>query len=273
MEDRPAAHSNKSSTGESTFICKGYAIREKCDECVCPNNVVLFKNCLSIGHQRRLMKECRHIMDIGTNKGLLHKSRATVTQTSSKKAIPVMFWNWPAVKDSLQYKDIYHPSKLLDLATMLFDRARDAVKAQENTTAVKQAHQKGLGIPAVYIPNALYGIMYPHGGSFIPHVDGAKAWALAISIGESAMFFTCDTEHGERTRIRLDSGDAVIFKGGVLYHGIEEILPATAPDFWYKEFTDISTHMSRFNLQFRDPVRDRLEYYPQFSDIAIPAKK
>jgi len=75
---------------------------------------------------------------------------------------------------------------------------------------------------------------YPHGGSFIPHVDGAKAWALAISIGESAIFFTCETEKGERTRMRIDSGDAIIFKGGMLYHGVEEILPGTAPKFWYR---------------------------------------
>lgn len=65
-------------------------------------------------------------------------------------------------------------------------------------------------------------------------MDGAKAWALAISIGESAIFFTCETEKGERTRMRIDSGDAIIFKGGMLYHGVEEILPGTAPKFWYR---------------------------------------
>lgn len=74
---------------------------------------------------------------------------------------------------------------------------------------------------------------YPYGGTFIPHVDGARGWALAISIGEAATFFVCETERGERIRMRVNSGDAVIFKGGKLYHGVEEIFPDSAPNFWY----------------------------------------
>lgn len=78
------------------------------------------------------------------------------------------------------------------------------------------------------------------------------------------------TKTSERTYVRLDSGDALIFNGGQLYHGVENIIPDSAPDFWTSEETDISKYdMSRLVLQFRDPQRDQsgLKYYPVFQAI------
>jgi len=121
--------------------------------------------------------------------------------------------------------------------------------------------------PSEYNPNALYGILYPYGGKFVSHIDGAQGWVLAISIGDSANFFFSDGFHGERTYVRLDSGDAIVFNGGQLHHGVEEIYSNTAPAFWTDPNQEISIFgMSRFNMQFRDPVRDRLTYYPKFDD-------
>lgn len=70
--------------------------------------------------------------------------------------------------------------------------------------------------------------------------------------------------------MRLDSGDALIFNGGQLYHGVENIIPDSAPDFWRGEETDMASYeMSRLVLQFRDPQRDLsgLKYYPVFQAI------
>ena len=38
----------------------------------------------------------------------------------------------------------------------------------------------------------------------------------------------------ERSELVLRSGDAIFFRGGELYHGIDRIVPDTAPPFWYK---------------------------------------
>ena len=125
-------------------------------------------------------------------------------------------------------------------------------------------------------PNGVYGIMYPHGGMFGAHVDGAQGWVMTISIGESAKFFWTPTWEGKReylqvlflislAYLKVESGDVVIFNGGQLYHGVDEIIPNTAPAFWKKPECPVAIFdMGRFSLQFRDPVRDSLTYNPQF---------
>ena len=186
MEDNTASSSPPSSSPSSGG--KGYSISSKCEIHVCPNNVVHFKKCLNVRNQRRLWKECQQIMEIGGNKKLL-QNRTNALPTS-KKAVPVLFWNWPAVKESLTYKGIYNPTSLLDFTTRLYDSARAAVNAEEQSASVKLANNKGtlrfsctflsflfvlfhflnstfllfgclgLGIPQVYAPNAIYGILY-----------------------------------------------------------------------------------------------------------------
>jgi len=188
MEDKSASSSPPSSSPSSGG--KGYSISSKCEIRVCPNNVVHFKKCLNLRNQRRLWKECQQIMEIGGNKKLLQNR--TNALPASKKAVPVLFWNWPAVKESLTYKGIYNPTSLLDFTTRLYDSARAAVNAEEQSASVKLANNKGtislllfslfssysffvpfsenstflwfgclgLGIPQVYAPNAIYGILY-----------------------------------------------------------------------------------------------------------------
>jgi len=86
---------------------------------------------------------------------------------------------------------------------------------------------------------------------------------LAISIGEAAKFFISDGFLGKRTRILVESGDAVMFNGGQYHHGIEEVIEGSAPSFWYD--SELFSGMSRFNIQFRDSSHDKLNYDPQFS--------
>jgi hypothetical protein len=80
-----------------------------------------------------------------------------------------------------------------------------------------------------------------------------------------AEFFYSNGQDGQRTVVNLESGDAIIFNGGLLHHGVSKILAHTAPKFWKEH--DISLfEMARFNLQFRDPIRDPsgLKYDPHF---------
>jgi alkylated DNA repair dioxygenase AlkB len=229
--------------------------KAQCEARALPHGVVLFKNCLDIEEQISLVRTCLKLADEEVNRTLLPRTKYTAT---SKKAVPLLFYNWPAVPGSIT--GMKEPTELLRFGKRMFKQAyKNGKKSGANMLC-----------PRKYDPNALYAVLYPHGGSFIPHVDGAKGWALSVSVGNSANFFYSDGKEGERTYVRLDSGDALIFNGGQLYHGVECIYPNTAPAFWTSDETEISKYdMSRLVLQFRDPCRDAsgLKYYPHFYAI------
>lgn len=234
--------------------------KKRCKARVYPHGVVLFKRCLDNDEQISLVRTCLRLASEEPNKSLLPRTKYTET---SKKAVPILFYNWPAVPSSM--KSMSEPTDLLRFGEEMFKQAYNkAKKKSPNTT---------LTCPAKYEPNALYAVLYPHGGSFIPHVDGAKGWCLSVSIGNAADFFYSEGKEGERTYIKLESGDALIFNGGHLYHGVERIYPETAPAFWHTDETEISLYdMSRLVLQFRDPHRDSsgLKYFPHFYAIGEP---
>jgi len=219
-----------------------------------PHGVVHFKNCLDEEEQLSLVKACLKLADEEPNRGLLPRCKYAGV---SKKAVPILFYNWPAVPGST--KGLKEPARLLRFGRKMFKTAYETSKKSGD-----------LLCPSKYNPNSLYAILYPHGGSFIPHVDGAKGWALSVSVGDAADFFFSETKTSERTYVRLDSGDALIFNGGQLFHGVEKIHTNTAPSFWTSDETDISKYdMSRLVLQFRDPQRDQsgLKYFPVFQAI------
>jgi alkylated DNA repair dioxygenase AlkB len=95
---------------------------------------------------------------------------------------------------------------------------------------------------------------------------------MSLSLGDSAKFTIATHERTRSTRqseetggnrhesavkndeeeveVRLDSGDLVMFNGGVNEHGISHILPGTAPEFW--EDGNVPTFsFRRLNVQFR----------------------
>lgn len=127
---------------------KSYKISAKCEVELHPYNVVCFKNCLNKSAQKRLLMECGRIMEIGNNPNLISRGKFSAI---SKKAVPVLFWNWPAVKESLKYKETYQPSDLLDFTARLFDIARDKIKAEEDSGMVKYANSRGSNLLFIFI--------------------------------------------------------------------------------------------------------------------------
>lgn len=113
-------------------------------------------------------------------------------------------------------------------------------------------------------PDAMYSIVYPPSGRFGTHVDGASGWVLALSIGNEALFHYAPSLHEPRTEVTVRSGDAVFFKGGTLYHGIDHIKLGTAPPF-YEDFA-LTRGTARLNIQFRDSLHDPKagRYVPMF---------
>lgn len=238
--------------------------KRKCAVEVHPRNVVLFKRCLREKEQIRMVESCARLAKKGGNERLLPRK---AYQSKEKKAKPILFYNWPAVPES--FTNDATPDDLLELGERLFKKGLKAVQKHRKLNP-SEVDNRYSDFPTEYSPDALYGVLYPHGGSFIPHVDGAKGWVLAISMGDTARFFVCDTADSPRYYLTVESGDAIIFKGGTLYHGVEAILPGTAPSFWKDESQcEFAVYnMARFNLQYRDPVRDRLTYYPHFVAIS-----
>jgi hypothetical protein len=110
-------------------------------------------------------------------------------------------------------------------------------------------------------PRSIYGIVYPDGTNFGAHVDGARTWTLAISIGNTASFFY-ETNLG-RHFVIVRSGDVLIFNGGYFKHGVAEIYPDTAPAFWKTSL--FNEKGNRFNIQFRDLSKTNSRYIPHFN--------
>jgi len=221
-----------------------------------PHGVILFKNCLDEDAQKDVMDTCLRIAETGGNQLILKKEK---WQGSSKRAIPLLFYNWPARASSVG--SIPEPKDLLKWAKKMFQSAYDHAVVTDNNAKT----EKNFQCPSEYDPNAVYAILYPPGGSFIPHLDGAKGWVLSVSIGDSADFFYSIGLEGSRTEVRLESGDVIIFNGGQLHHGISKIHANSAPSFWNSHGISVY-EMSRLNLQFRDPIRDPsgLKYDPHF---------
>jgi len=156
-----------------------------------PHGVVLFKGCLDLEEQLSLVRACLKMADEEPNRGLLPRCRYAST---SKKAVPILFYNWPAVPASM--KGMKEPTRLLRFGRKMFKTAYEAGRRNGDN----------MQCPSKYNPASLYAILYPHGGSFIPHVDGAKGWALSVSIGDSANFFYSEVRHSRdfySTRVAL----------------------------------------------------------------------
>jgi len=56
----------------------------------------------------------------------------------------------------------------------------------------------------------------------------------------------------ERTTVKLESGDVIIFNGEKVWHGVTNVRHDECPKFWNEEVKNWG--FGRFNLQFRDPT-------------------
>lgn len=75
--------------------------------------------------------------------------------------------------------------------------------------------------------------MYPSDGALHSHQDGVKGQVLGLTLGQSTMFhFSPTQKEKDRTEVLLESGDLILFDGGKLWHGVDKIIPDTAPQWW-----------------------------------------
>jgi alkylated DNA repair dioxygenase AlkB len=103
--------------------------------------------------------------------------------------------------------------------------------------------------PKNFDPKALYSIMYHENAKLQQHQDGTLGWVLLVSIGDSCVFKYSETQNSSQIELKIDSGDIILFNGQKLFHGVERIIPNTAPKWWKNSET---YGMARFNIQFRD---------------------
>jgi alkylated DNA repair protein (DNA oxidative demethylase) len=110
-------------------------------------------------------------------------------------------------------------------------------------------------LPPFDAPDVCLVNFYERGGRLDLHRDDAEAEAaiargspvVSLSLGCEAAFATAETRDGQRSRILLRSGDALVFGGPSrrLLHGVERVgAPKTAP--W-----GLGLRPGRLNLTFR----------------------
>ena len=208
-----------------------------------PHNVYRFAGVLSLDEQHAVLYACERLSRASWNRRLRSDHRKLRTRAEAKEAraaITVLYHNWSSYPLSMGRT---HPS-----ASLL-----------ESVAANICAHCDG--VP--FTPTAMYSIAYPPGGRFGLHVDGADGWVLAITIG-CACVFKYGPSPDELTSVRVESGDALLFKGGELFHGVDHILSGTAPPF-FSDFK-LTKGVERLNIQFRDSTSDAKagRYIPKF---------
>lgn len=249
-----------------------------CDSVVLPYGSIHFRGAFSEKQQAMLASKCMRVASQGGNERLLKRERY-VHPDDSKKAVPFCFYQWPGRPE---ITGITEPmEELLQWGSATFslgaELAATAEPPRRITRANKQKQQDTSAVatyettvdptrfrcPQNFEPNAMYSILYPHDGFFNPHLDGAQGWALSISIGCTATFFYMFGKNGKKHYVTLESGDAMIFNGGALYHGISKVFPGSAPEFWADHEIAVFG-MDRLVIQLRDPVRDKLTYNPYF---------
>ncbi|WP_419834542.1 alpha-ketoglutarate-dependent dioxygenase AlkB [Endozoicomonas atrinae] len=253
------------------------------------DNVFYCKNCLDEEGQIAFVKECTSLMKEDCNAKLL----SNLTGDTYDFAQSVLFYNWPSQPESLKLIESAKPDGILNLGDQLHQKAYREFSSTGQSTDNEE--QSVVNIPESFSPRALYGILYQPGSSFGAHQDGANGWTIALSLGSDADFFYLSLEasqriaqrikkheksegrratneiitqsvrqepDSERNYIRVKSGDALLFNGGQLFHGVSKVYSDT-PEFW-KNSIFAKNGMTRFNLQFRDPFRDTLTYNPYF---------
>ena len=92
--------------------------------------------------------------------------------------------------------------------------------------------------------------MYHENAKLGQHQDGALGWVLLVSLGDSCVFKYSETIKSPPIELKIDSGDIILFNGQKLFHGVERIIPGTAPKWWSNSGETYG--MARFNIQFRD---------------------
>lgn len=206
---------------------------------VLPHDVFHFPGALRLDEQYVFLRECDRLSRAPWNAALSRDEERISEARRARSPHVCLYHNWSSHPDSL-------------------GRQHASADWLEGT-----ASRLCAPAPVLFAPNAMYSIVYPPAGRFGLHVDGANGWVLAVSIG-SACTFKYGPTPDELTHVRVASGDALLFKGGELFHGVDAMVAGTAPDF-YDAF-GITKGTARLNVQFRDAGADLMagRYTPEF---------
>ena len=145
-------------------------------------------------------------------------------------------------------KDIREPEELFQFATDIYKEAQRSRSFFEISTNEKLAPE--YISPKYFNPKSLYSIMYHQDAKLGQHQDGALGWVLLVSLGDSCVFKYSERIDSPQIELKIDSGDIILFNGKKLFHGVERIIPGTAPKWWNNCGENYG--MARFNIQFRD---------------------
>ncbi len=107
-----------------------------------------------------------------------------------------------------------------------------------------------------FVPDAVSTLLYPRGSSGLAiHRDSKQGWVCGLSLGCSATFFFQERKDSDRSTVKLESGDLIVYNATKLLHGIEAITENSGPEWWKQESgseTGAAYGIDRFVVQFRD---------------------
>jgi len=195
--------------------------------------VVLYKSVLSHSQQLDIVKECLAMND--------NLSK----QASSIKPTTLFQSNW--FGDGK--RTVSSVSTLLDYGRNLFAKLPGSPDGNGNAHALNTEDQC-----VRFEPDAVSALLYARGSSLTQHRDSKPGWVLGLSVGSAARFYFSG-DKSKKTEVQLESGDVIVYNGTRLLHGVEGIVPDTAPAYWKREVSGENCPaigFERFVLSFRD---------------------
>jgi len=161
---------------------------------------------------------------------------------SLKEPMQLLSINWATEGKKINIADT---GGLFDFGAAAFKRARDVSGDSTGKNSEENC--------AVFVPTALQALWYCDGTSLPLHVDPKGGWVLSISVGNAADFEYVGSKSSEPRKIRLFSGDVIVYNGTKWRHGVANLVPSTAPSFWPQLAKELGANdLARFVLQFRD---------------------
>lgn len=179
---------------------------------------------------------------------------------------PWIYYRWPArfMAQEQAQQEAKQLELLLSLGAilgkMIISIAKAANRRQHAQVAKeeekeKQGKDKGKDEDAErYAPKAMYGILYPARGYLEAHTDAHQGWVVSLSVGAHCDFWY---ESGKKKhRVRIESGDLMVFAGYRLMHGVDAV-GEQVPEFWkvLQAKRVVPVQFARYCLQFRHPLQ------------------
>lgn len=202
------------------------------------HNVIHFPAFLSKTEQKLVLEDCIDKLSLKSMPGLSYKKLSGPSHGFSYKTGWIADDKSEVVPCCIELAKNQHEK--------FITKNKDAINKLNNN----QEDPK-LRIPKDFDSGSLLARMYGPKNGLGFHVDPPGCgWVLVISIGADIDFQYYLKNSDNPYNIQIKSGEAVMFNGEVLYHGIKKVYENT-PEWWNEVTKNIEYPFTRIGLQMR----------------------